>query len=134
MALDNFCDQITGQCKCRQHTYGRVCDQCQIGFWNFPNCQRCECNGHADTCDLKTGVCISCRDATFGDRCDRCIEGYYGDPRLGIDIPCRPCPCPGSLDSGHSFASRCFLDPKTHDVVCNCHIGYSGKYKFRFFG
>ncbi|KAL0267895.1 UNVERIFIED_CONTAM: hypothetical protein PYX00_010038 [Menopon gallinae] len=126
LALDNFCDQVTGQCKCREHTYGRVCDQCQIGFWNFPNCQRCECNGHADTCDLKTGVCLGCRDFTHGERCDTCIEGYYGEPRLGFDIPCRPCPCPGSEDSGHSFASRCHLDPRTKDVVCECFIGYGG--------
>lgn len=56
-----------------------------------------------------------------------CIEGYYGEPRLGYDIPCRPCPCPGSEDSGHSFASRCHLDPRTKDVICECFIGYGGK-------
>lgn len=56
----------------------------------------------------------------------RCIEGYYGDPRLGIDIPCRPCPCPGTSESGHSFASRCALDPKTKDVYCECQEGYKG--------
>lgn len=56
----------------------------------------------------------------------RCIEGYYGDPRLGIDIPCRPCPCPGTADSGHSFAHRCALDSKTQDVFCECEVGYKG--------
>lgn len=56
----------------------------------------------------------------------RCIEGYYGDPRLGIDIPCRPCPCPGTAESGHSYAHRCFLDSKTQDVFCECQKGYKG--------
>lgn len=49
-SLDNFCNATTGQCKCRSNTYGRECNQCRSGFWRFPNCERCDCNGHADTC------------------------------------------------------------------------------------
>ncbi|XP_031335758.1 laminin subunit beta-1 isoform X2 [Photinus pyralis] len=124
--LDNFCNVTTGQCKCRPNTYGRECDQCRTGFWNFPNCQRCDCNGHADICDSRTGACTNCRDNTEGHTCDRCIDGYYGDPRLGVDIPCRPCPCPGVMMSGHSFADRCSLDPYTKDVICECKEGYGG--------
>lgn len=56
----------------------------------------------------------------------RCIEGYYGDPRLEQDIPCRPCPCPGTAESGHSFARQCTLDPRTKDVHCVCQEGYRG--------
>ncbi|XP_047469022.1 laminin subunit beta-1-like isoform X2 [Penaeus chinensis] len=125
-ALDNFCDQQTGQCKCRPNTYGRQCNECQPGFWNFPNCQRCECNGHADTCDSYSGICHECRDNTTGPNCALCIEGFYGDPRLEVGIACRPCPCPGTVDSGHSFADRCALDPRTKDVVCECADGYAG--------
>ncbi|XP_043253196.1 laminin subunit beta-1 [Colletes gigas] len=125
-ALDNFCDVETGRCKCRPNTYGRTCGQCEPGFWNFPHCQRCECNGHAESCDSKTGACINCRDYTTGHNCDRCIDTYYGDPRLGVDIPCRACPCPGTLDSGHSYAESCSLDSMTHDVICECYDGYTG--------
>lgn len=57
----------------------------------------------------------------------RCIEGYYGDPRIGVDIPCRPCPCPETAESGHSYATRCALDARTQDVVCECNVGYAGK-------
>ena len=102
-ALDNFCDVETGRCKCRPNTYGRTCGQCEPGFWNFPHCQRCECNGHAESCDSKTGACINCRDYTTGHNCDRCIETYYGDPRIGVDIPCRACPCPGKLERESRF-------------------------------
>lgn len=124
---DNYCDPITGQCKCKNtNTYGRQCDQCRPGFWAFPNCQRCECNGHADTCDLRTGACIDCRDFTVGHNCKQCINGYYGDPRIAYDIPCRPCPCPGPIGSNHSHADTCSLDTNTKDVVCECHNGYSG--------
>ncbi|XP_071527686.1 laminin subunit beta-1 isoform X6 [Panulirus ornatus] len=125
-ALDNFCDQQTGQCKCRPNTYGRQCAECQPGFWNFPDCQRCECNGHADTCDSYTGICHNCRDNTSGSNCAVCTEGFYGDPRLDVGIACRSCPCPGTTDSGHSFANRCSLDPRTKDVVCECEEGYAG--------
>ncbi|XP_066949126.1 laminin subunit beta-1 isoform X9 [Macrobrachium rosenbergii] len=125
-SLDNFCDQQTGHCKCRPNTYGRQCNECQPGFWNFPNCQRCECNGHADTCDSYSGICHECRDNTTGPNCALCSEGYYGDPRLEVGIACRPCPCPGTIDSGHSFASRCLLDPRTKDVICECELGYAG--------
>uniref|UniRef100_A0A348G671 Laminin subunit beta1 n=1 Tax=Odontomachus monticola TaxID=613454 RepID=A0A348G671_ODOMO len=125
-ALDNFCDVETGRCKCRRNTYGRTCGQCEPGFWNFPHCQRCECNGHADNCDSKTGACINCRDYTTGHNCDRCIDTFYGDPRIGVDIPCRACPCPGTLDSGHSYADGCSLDSITQDVVCECFEGYAG--------
>lgn len=60
----------------------------------------------------------------------RCSESYYGDPRLGIDIPCRPCPCPGTIEASHSFASRCALDKQTNDVICECQEGYAGEIIF----
>ncbi|XP_015599371.1 laminin subunit beta-1 isoform X2 [Cephus cinctus] len=125
-ALDNFCDVETGRCKCRPNTYSRTCGECEPGFWNFPHCQRCECNGHADICNSRTGACINCRDFTTGHNCDRCNETFYGDPRIGVDIPCRACPCPGTINSGHSYADSCSLDPETHDVICECYEGYAG--------
>ncbi|KAG7305416.1 hypothetical protein JYU34_009487 [Plutella xylostella] len=127
-SLDNFCDATSGQCKCRANTYGRACDLCQPGYFNFPNCQQCDCNGHAFECDDRTGACTECNDFTEGHRCERCVEGFYGDPRLGVDIPCRACPCPGTKGDPNksSHADRCELDPETKDVVCDCKEGYAG--------
>jgi coxsackievirus/adenovirus receptor len=105
-SLDNFCDVRTGECKCRDFKYGRQCDLCQPGRWNFPVCQPCDCNGHADVCDSATGHCHNCADSTAGPHCETCLEGYYGDPVLGRNIPCRPCPCPETKATGHSFADR----------------------------
>ncbi|XP_071040425.1 laminin subunit beta-1 isoform X2 [Parasteatoda tepidariorum] len=126
-SLDNFCDAQSGNCKCRPNTYGRQCDECQPGFWNYPNCERCDCNGHADTCDSRTGYCIDCSDFTAGPKCDRCDTGYYGDPRIGVGIPCRPCPCPGVAGSGLSHAQSCELDPRSQNVLCLCDVGYAGE-------
>ncbi|XP_054721557.1 laminin subunit beta-1-like [Uloborus diversus] len=126
-SLDNFCDSQSGNCKCRPNTYGRQCDECHPGYWDYPNCKRCDCNGHAETCDSRTGYCIDCKDFTAGPKCDRCDTGYYGDPRIGIGIPCRPCPCPGIANSGLSHAQSCELDPRTQNVICLCDIGYAGE-------
>lgn len=125
-SLDNFCDETTGQCKCRPNTYGRRCDECQTGYWNYPNCEPCNCNRHSDRCDSLTGECIGCRDFTAGFNCERCERGYYGNPLVGYDIPCRPCPCPEMPGSGLSHAETCELDPVTQNVICHCEQGYSG--------
>lgn len=80
-SYDEFCNPSNGQCPCRQNTYGRQCNQCQPGFFNFPNCRKCVCNGHADTCEQTTGNCISCQDFTDGNNCERweyAPEGWMG--------------------------------------------------------
>ncbi|XP_053208622.1 laminin subunit beta-1-like [Panonychus citri] len=126
---ENFnCDINSGQCKCGPKTYGRQCDECQPGFWNYPQCdERCDCNGHAKICDSKTGACRDCLDFTGGHRCEKCVKGYYGNPLKGIDIPCKPCPCPGIPESGNFHAESCQLDPMTNSPRCYCKIGYIGE-------
>uniref|UniRef100_A0A8C0BC46 Laminin subunit beta-1 n=1 Tax=Buteo japonicus TaxID=224669 RepID=A0A8C0BC46_9AVES len=121
-----FCDAETGQCHCFPGVYGRQCDRCLPGFWGFPSCQPCHCNGHADDCSPFTGECLSCRDHTAGHNCERCQAGYYGDPVLGSGDHCRPCPCPDGPESGRQFASGCYQDPVTLQVVCVCSAGYIG--------
>ena len=110
-----------------ENAYGRRCNECQRGFWNFPNCQPCQCNQKATTCEAQTGVCINCMDYTAGNSCERCLDGYYGNPVMGVDIACRECPCPGTKASGHSFADTCFLDPANNEPICNCEPGYTGE-------
>ena len=126
-SLDNFCDLNSGQCRCRNNTYGRQCDECQPGFWNYPNCQRCSCNGHSDVCDSKTGVCIGCKDHSTGASCEVCERGFYGNPLIDYNIPCRPCPCPGVPGSGTSHADTCELHPQTQNPICKCLPGYVGE-------
>ncbi|KAI1733245.1 laminin EGF domain-containing protein [Ditylenchus destructor] len=127
-SLHNDCDKHSGQCVCRERGItGRQCNQCQPGFWGFPDCRTCQCNGHASICDQKTGACIDCRNLTDGAHCETCKAGYYGDPRLAYNLPCKPCPCPGGPGSGFQHADTCYLHPGSSDVVCNCRSGYTGE-------
>ena len=125
-SLNAFCRVEDGQCDCAENAFGRQCDECEPGYFNFPTCQPCECNGHAATCHPTTGECISCGEYTDGTHCEVCLEGFYGNPLQDVNIPCRPCPCPNTKESGHSFADRCTLDPVTLEPICECYPEYAG--------
>uniref|UniRef100_A0A7N6BW38 Laminin, beta 2 (laminin S) n=1 Tax=Anabas testudineus TaxID=64144 RepID=A0A7N6BW38_ANATE len=126
-SVTRLCDKFTGQCQCRPGAFGQRCDGCQAGHWGFPSCRPCQCNGHADQCDQRTGLCINCRDNTGGEKCERCANGYYGNPVLGkaSSGQCRPCPCPDGPNSGRHFAASCYQDNRNKQIICNCKQGYT---------
>uniref|UniRef100_A0A8C5T9A9 Laminin subunit beta-1 n=1 Tax=Malurus cyaneus samueli TaxID=2593467 RepID=A0A8C5T9A9_9PASS len=121
-----LCDVVSGQCRCQPGAVGRQCDQCQPGHWGFPACRPCQCNGHTEECNPRTGTCLHCRDHTDGRHCERCQDGYYGNPVLGSGQQCRPCPCPGYPGTRHYHGSSCHADDETHHIVCLCAPGYAG--------
>ncbi|XP_067396984.1 laminin subunit beta-2 isoform X2 [Emydura macquarii macquarii] len=125
-ALSSFCDSVSGQCPCRPGATGPRCERCQPGAWGFPHCQPCQCNGHADECDPRTGSCLRCRDHTEGDRCQRCAAGHYGNPTLASGERCRPCPCPEGPSSARHFAASCRQDSHSRQLICTCLPGYTG--------
>ena len=43
------CDELTGKCRCLDGFEGDHCDRCKPGYYNFPNCQACNC--HPDGTD-----------------------------------------------------------------------------------
>ncbi|KAF1749771.1 hypothetical protein GCK72_026240 [Caenorhabditis remanei] len=90
-SLGNDYDKQFGQCVCREKgIHGRLCNQCEPVFWGFPAFCTCQCNDHTNICDQNSGVStvvISLLDTIVIQ------DGYYGDPRLGVVIPCKTCPC-----------------------------------------
>ncbi|KAM9854866.1 laminin subunit beta-4 [Aulostomus maculatus] len=123
-SVSQQCDPVGGQCACRSEVTGRRCDRCQVGFWAFPVCQPCECNGLSETCDEQSGECLSCREDATGPHCDRCVDGYYGNPITRQ--PCKPCLCPDVQSSGRFFATSCQYDPKSLSLACECRKGHTG--------
>ncbi|XP_068995957.1 laminin subunit beta-1b isoform X2 [Embiotoca jacksoni] len=125
-AVSAFCHEATGQCECVSGATGRQCAQCLPGYWGFPQCRQCHCNGHSEYCNPQTGECQGCRDFTTGHQCERCLDGYHGDPELGSGGHCRPCMCPDGPRSGRQFADSCYLLSNTNQLVCVCSPGYKG--------
>ena len=140
---EQVCNREDGMCKCRPGVGGRQCDKCLSGYFGFPDCQKCDCNGHANECEATTGVCIDCVHNTQGEHCEFCADGYYGDPKLGsTNNQCSACPCPDGPDSGRQFASSCRQEnpmsrsddmdlyrgprPDMPVIVCECNEGFTG--------
>uniref|UniRef100_A0A8C4GJP6 Heparan sulfate proteoglycan 2 n=1 Tax=Dicentrarchus labrax TaxID=13489 RepID=A0A8C4GJP6_DICLA len=90
------------ECACPQGYRGPSCQECDEGYTRTSSglylgtCERCDCNGHASSCDSETGRCLQCLHNTAGPRCERCQSGFYGNPVTGGAQACQPCPCPGT--------------------------------------
>lgn len=76
-SITPFCHEASGQCECVPGATGRQCSHCLPGFWGFPQCRPCHCNGHSEHCHPQTGECQSCRDFTTGHHCER-----YGETTM----------------------------------------------------
>lgn len=93
--------------KCKHHTIGINCEQCEDGYFRAANilrnhsrpCKKCQCDGLGMTgmCvkddthqkeGLEPGDCL-CKPGYTGKRCDKCAVGY----RNTSSSLCEPCPC-----------------------------------------
>uniref|UniRef100_A0A672H4F7 Heparan sulfate proteoglycan 2 n=1 Tax=Salarias fasciatus TaxID=181472 RepID=A0A672H4F7_SALFA len=119
-------------CACPQGYRGSSCQECDEGYTRTSSglylgtCEKCDCNGHASSCDPETGRCLQCLHNTAGPRCDRCQAGYYGNPLSGGAQACRPCPCPGT-SSSHQFSATCRLESDGQPTCDSCPPGFTGR-------
>ncbi|KAM6217376.1 laminin subunit beta-3 [Rhynchocyon petersi] len=132
--------QVHDVCVCQHNTAGPNCDRCAPFYNNRPwrpaddqdphECQRCDCNGHSETCHfdsavfaasegLHGGVCDNCRDHTEGKNCERCQLHYFRNRRPGIPIQetCIPCECD---PDGAVPGAPC--DPVSGQCVCKEYV------------
>ena len=72
-SLSMFCRSRDGQCQCRRKFQGQKCNECRIGFYDFPRCKACGCNpagikllpGQTNGCGSVNNVRIRWLDAEF---------------------------------------------------------------------
>uniref|UniRef100_A0A8C8ZZ34 Laminin subunit beta-3 n=1 Tax=Prolemur simus TaxID=1328070 RepID=A0A8C8ZZ34_PROSS len=132
--------QVHDVCVCQHNTAGPNCERCAPFYNDRPwrpaegqdphECQRCDCNGHSETCHFDPavfaasqgahgGVCDNCRDHTEGKNCERCQLHYFRNRRPGAPIQetCIPCECD---PDGAVPGVPC--DPVTGKCVCKEHV------------
>lgn len=132
VSLDNFGVHVE-QCNCPLGYAGLSCEKCDFGFARvFENtsshevvakCVPCNCNNHAETCDIATGECSPCLHNTFGEGCERCAIGFYGNPRYGTPNDCQPCACPME---DNNFSPSCQLKELSLDIHLDNELTIEG--------
>ncbi|XP_032734007.1 laminin subunit beta-3 [Lontra canadensis] len=133
-------EQVHDVCVCQHNTAGPNCERCAPFYNDQPwrpaedqephECQRCDCNGHSETCHFDPavfaasqgthgGVCDNCRDHTEGKNCERCQLHYFRNRRPGVPIQeaCIPCECD---PDGAVPGAPC--DPGTGQCMCKEHV------------
>ncbi|XP_076668102.1 wing blister isoform X2 [Andrena cerasifolii] len=130
---------LVESCECPEGYEGLSCEHCAWGYVkvikngtdhrNHHVCVKCDCNGHASTCDLLLGECTTCEHNTVGPKCDRCAAGFYGIALKSTPEDCKRCACPLLIDS-NNFSPNCQLDDPTDidsGYICTqCPNGYTG--------
>ncbi|XP_050482872.1 laminin subunit alpha-1 isoform X2 [Bombus huntii] len=132
-------NNLVEKCECPEGYTGLSCENCAWGYvkliqngsdhQNHHVCVKCDCNGHASTCDLVLGECTTCEHNTVGPKCDRCAPGFYGIALTGTSDDCKRCACPLLIET-NNFSPNCQLDDPTDidsGYVCTqCPKGYTG--------
>uniref|UniRef100_A0A8C8VJG7 Multiple EGF like domains 8 n=1 Tax=Pelusios castaneus TaxID=367368 RepID=A0A8C8VJG7_9SAUR len=86
---------------CQNNSFGEKCESCLHGYFLLDGrCTRCQCNGHADTCNeldgtgcpcqnnTETGPCQNSAQADKKDcykyQCAKCRDSFHGAPVGGL--------------------------------------------------
>uniref|UniRef100_A0A0P4VVW3 Laminin subunit alpha n=1 Tax=Scylla olivacea TaxID=85551 RepID=A0A0P4VVW3_SCYOL len=118
------CAEGTGECECRPAFLPPYCDQCNEGYYDYPNCKPCDCSQHGTlggVCQVGGGQC-PCKENYVGLNCDQCAPNYYKLP------DCLECECStiGSLGTPcNTETGECDCESKFGGRKCDrCQHGY----------
>lgn len=141
-STNQFCDPITGNCKCKDRFGGRTCSDCSAGYYDkTKGCKTCNCSPQGSTgsiCDTATGQC-NCKINVEGRPCDQCKSGYYNlgsEPTFG----CTGCVCVpegtrGSANLCNKVTGECTCKLFVKGRTCNrCSPNTYGLSASKFLG
>ncbi|XP_062321572.1 multiple epidermal growth factor-like domains protein 8 [Osmerus eperlanus] len=131
---------------CQNNSVGDKCESCLSGFFLLQGkCDKCQCNGHADTCNendgtgcpcqnnTETAACLSSSQSDKKDcyrlQCAKCKETFNGTPVNG-----RQCYRQLNVDSDACFdptsQTSCFHDPTIRNLPRGRTVYFSAQPKF----
>ena len=140
------CDKETGKCQCQDNTSGQRCDECGIGFFNFPGCQKCPCNP-AGIYNYDPSVCnffdagekCTCKQNVEGQFCDQCRYRFW-DLSEANPKGCQECSCwndglLNEIKDCDSETGQCTCKTRVCSQRCSkCEDGFYGLSEKNYFG
>ena len=106
-----------GACECKENYMGLTCNNCQVEYYDYPNCYDCNCeipntiNG-TNICNQTNGDC-KCKQNFTGRNCSTCAVGYFDYPN------CKPCLC-NEINTKESICDK-------NNGTCHCLDLFTGE-------
>ncbi|EYC06964.1 hypothetical protein Y032_0073g800 [Ancylostoma ceylanicum] len=121
------CEEETGKCYCQPRFEGENCDRCAKGYYDPPECKKCECavdGTVGEICLPEDGQC-PCKPGFGGTFCETCEPGF-----TNVTAGCKECVC-DETGSAHSNCSattgQCVCKPSFSGLMCDqCQAGFFG--------
>ena len=78
------CNEVTGDCSCKDNVIGRDCNQCKPEHYGLSKeeplgCMPCDCDiggAYDNNCDVLTGQC-KCRPDIIGRQCNDVADFFF---------------------------------------------------------
>ncbi|XP_075451724.1 usherin isoform X2 [Ascaphus truei] len=127
-SINQYCNPISGLCKCREDVKGLDCDTCIDNYYGLDaaGCKHCDCDKEGiipgTVCDAVTGQCV-CQPNIGGRKCNECLDGYF-KVQQNNSVACLSCKCDmsGTIHSSQSCeksSGQCFCKTGVTGQQCN---------------
>ena len=107
------------------------CDECAIGYYNYPSCSQCSvtdhCNAHATSITSnvnKDGCACTCSDGYVGATCGECSIGFVKSTNQLLPSPCTQCTT--STNCNNNADTVTSLGGISQECVCSCSNEWTG--------
>ncbi|KTF86177.1 hypothetical protein cypCar_00026069 [Cyprinus carpio] len=131
---------------CLNNSVGDKCESCLSGYFLLQGkCEKCQCNGHADTCNEHDGTSCPCQNNTetssclsspqndrkecYRQQCAKCKDSFNGNPVNG-----RQCYRQFNVDNECCFDPtsqvNCFHEPNIRNLLRGRTVFFSAQPKF----